>query len=82
MIKMYDVETGKITTTLEGHAMPIRSLVFSPDGKYLISGSDDCHAKVYEVKTGELLATLSGHGSSILNVAFSPKNNYFATRFV
>ncbi|KAH9422667.1 WD repeat-containing protein 61 [Dermatophagoides pteronyssinus] len=79
MIKLYDVETGKIMTTLEGHAMPIRSLAFSSDGKYLISGSDDCHVKVYEVKTGELLATLSGHGSAILNVAFSPDNKHFAS---
>lgn len=82
MIRLYDIETGAITTTLEGHAMPIRSIAFSDDCKYLITGSDDYHVKIYEVKTGELMSTLSGHGSWVLSVAFSPDNNHFASRFV
>lgn len=73
------METGKITNTLEGHAMPIRSIAFSKDGKYLITGSDDCHVKIYEVNSGELVGTLSGHGSWVVSVAFSPDNNFFAS---
>lgn len=79
MIKLFDIETGKIVTTLEGHAMPIRSLTFSPDCRHLITASDDCHVKIYDVPTGELISTLSGHGSWVLNVAFSPDNRHFAS---
>lgn len=82
MIRLYDIETGAITTTLEGHAMPIRSIAFSDDGKFLITGSDDCHVKIYEVQTGDLIGTLSGHGSWVLSVAFSPDNKNFASRYV
>lgn len=80
MIKLFDVETGKLVNTLEGHAMPIRSLAYSPDSKYLVTGSDDCHLKIYDVQSGDLMSTLSGHGSWVLNVAFSPDNLHFASR--
>ncbi|XP_054162700.1 SKI8 subunit of superkiller complex protein-like [Oppia nitens] len=79
MIKLFDIETGKMVTTLEGHAMPIRSLTFSPDGRYLITASDDCHIKIYDVPTGELISTLSGHGSWVLSVDFSADNRHFAS---
>lgn len=32
-----------------GHAMPIRSLTFSPDSQLLITASDDSHIKMYDV---------------------------------
>jgi len=32
-----------------GHAMPIRSLTFSPDSQLLITASDDGHIKMYDV---------------------------------
>ena len=32
-----------------GHAMPIRSLTFSPDSQLLITASDDNHIKMYDV---------------------------------
>lgn len=62
--------------------MPIRSLAFSGDGKYLVTGSDDCHLKIYEVQSGELVGTLSGHGSWVVSVTFSPDNKHFASGFV
>lgn len=82
MIKIFDVETGKLTRTLEGHAMPIRSICFSHDSQYLITGSDDRHLKLYQVSNFDPIATLSGHGSWVLSVDFSPNNNHFASRFV
>jgi WD repeat-containing protein 61 len=83
MLKLFDIETGKLSRTLEGHAMSIRSIAFSPDSKYLITGSDDCHIRVYDLSkadSSEPIATLSGHGSWVLSVAFSPNNLNFASR--
>ena len=61
IINVFDAETSKLMHKLEGHAMPIRSLTFSPNSQRLLTASDDCHMKVYEVAHGNLVCTLSGH---------------------
>jgi WD40 repeat protein len=49
IINIFDMTTGKLMHTLEGHAMTIRSLCFSPDSQLLITASDDGHIKMYDV---------------------------------
>jgi WD repeat-containing protein 61 len=49
IISVFDVASGKLVHTLEGHAMPIRSLAFSPDSQLLLTASDDGHMKLYDV---------------------------------
>lgn len=49
IINIFDVAQGKLVGTLEGHAMPIRSLCFSPDSQLLLTASDDGHMKLYDV---------------------------------
>jgi WD40 repeat protein len=36
-IKLWDVVTGEVRLTLEGHTAPIGALAFTPDGNTLIS---------------------------------------------
>lgn len=49
IINIFDITTGKLLHMLEGHAMPIRSLTFSPDSKLLITALDDGYIKIYDV---------------------------------
>lgn len=49
-IGVFDAETGKIAATLKGHTGPIGALVFSPDGKSLLSVSMDGSARIWAVK--------------------------------
>jgi WD repeat-containing protein 61 len=65
IINIFDVASSKLVHTLEGnllnsrktlliifcpgHAMPIRSLCFSPDSQFLLTASDDGHMKLYDV---------------------------------
>jgi WD40 repeat protein len=50
----------------------LNSVVFSPDGQTVLSGSDDSTLILWEVATGEALHTFEWHESSVNSVAFSP----------
>ncbi|KAL4972605.1 hypothetical protein BDW66DRAFT_154582 [Aspergillus desertorum] len=60
-IKLWDPANGALKHTLEGHSGPVRSVVFSQDGRLLTSGSDDKTIKLWDPATdGQLLASGSG----------------------
>ncbi len=72
-IMLWNVTTGQVVHTLDGHTDFVSSVAFSSDGKTLVSGSGrkDRTIKLWEVATGEALKTLSGHTNSVFAVAFS-----------
>ena len=39
--------------TLKGHSDDVNSVAYSPDGKHVVSGSDDRTVKVWDVATGK-----------------------------
>nr|VFK63065.1 MAG: WD-40 repeat-containing protein [Candidatus Kentron sp. TUN] len=55
----------------KGHRNVVSSLAFSPDGKYLLSGSFDHTARLWEIQTGETLRVLAGHTDAIYAVGVS-----------
>jgi uncharacterized protein with WD repeat len=65
-------EEAKARTTLQGHTHAVTSVVFSPDGKTLASGSCDDTIKLWDVATAKNTATLHGHTDGVNSVAFSP----------
>ena len=54
------------------HDETVRSVAFSPDGWYALSGSDDRTLKLWEVETDRCVRTLEGHDGNVTSVAFSP----------
>lgn len=61
--------TGDVPTDLPANAT---SIVFSPDGEVLVSGSYDATIRLWDTATGEQLHTFEGHTYSITSVAVSP----------
>lgn len=55
------------------HTQPVTSVAFSPDGKRVITGSEDTTAKIWDASTGRELLTLRGHAGTVTSVAFSPQ---------
>ena len=66
------LNTGAVLRTFEGHAAPVSSVVFSPDGSRVLSGSWDMSIKLWDAATGTLVHTFQGHFGSVTSVAFSP----------
>lgn len=55
-IKLWNYETGELVDTLVGHTYYARSVAFSHDSRFLVSGGCDNSVKVWERTTNELNA--------------------------
>ncbi|MGV8058169.1 MAG: caspase family protein [Smithellaceae bacterium] len=55
-----DVSTGKSIASLAGHALTVYAGVFSPDGKYIITGSGDGTARIWNTASGRQIAQFIG----------------------
>lgn len=62
VLRQYDLN-GRLLREYRGHRSTIRTVAFSPDGAFLLSGSSDNTAKLWDTKTGAELATLMGLGT-------------------
>jgi WD40 repeat protein/uncharacterized caspase-like protein len=62
-----------------GHSQKSEGLAFSPDGRYVATGSVDHTIKLWEVATGRELRTLTGHTGTVKAVAFSPDGQTLAS---
>ena len=63
-----------------GHTRSVTGACFSPDGKYVLTTSNDLAAKLWEVSSGKLLHTMAGHDAlEIFAYSFSPDGKTFMT---
>jgi WD domain, G-beta repeat len=78
-VTIWESATGKALLSLEGHDNFIASVVFSPDGRRVATGSEDKTVKIWDSASGKVLLALKGHGGQVESVAFSPDGRFVAS---
>lgn len=77
-VVVWDFEKQEKVFDLPGHHDRINAVAFSPDGSWLVSGSDDSTVRVWNVLTGRL-AVARQFDAAVQSLAFSRDGQYLFT---
>jgi WD40 repeat protein len=78
-VEVWDLSTRSKVQVLPGHTNWVYCLAYSPDGKWLATGSWDRTVKLRDASSGEERLTIFGHEGFVLDLAFSPDGRSLAT---
>ncbi len=74
-----DTTTGNVTMSLQGHSGWVTSTSFSPDGRFLVTSSEDKTANVWDLTEGIIRFQLLGHTSAVNRSRFSADGSQVIT---
>ncbi len=77
--RLWDLSDSQVLPKIIRHESEILCATFSPDGKYLLTGSVDETAHVWLAASGDSVGDVSSHQGSVIHVAFHPGGAFFVT---
>ena len=78
-VSLTDLSTGKRLARLEGQTGIISCVVFSPDGRLLVTGGNDQMVHLWDGVTGKEIGPLSGHRGPVRLAVFMPDGKTLVT---
>ena len=70
-VKVWDVNTGVLKRKFEGHLGWVLDVDFSPDGRQIVSASNDHTIRLWDFESGKLIKIIEGHTDDVNSVCFS-----------
>lgn len=77
--RIWDAKTGRPLTPIMAHRYPIRTVAFSPDGRWVVTASNDRRAQIWNSKTGLPAGSPMLHRDGLTDAVFSPDGRRVAT---
>lgn len=77
VVRVWENETGNCTLSLTGNREPVYTVSYSPDAKFIATGSSDKSVNIWSTQTGSILHTYHGSGP-IFQVQWSPRGDKLA----
>jgi WD40 repeat protein len=78
-VRIWDSRTGNVLGDLKGHSDAIRGLVLTPDGRTIVTASNDTTVRIWDAQPSLELVRLKGHTKRLWGVAISPDGRHVVT---
>ena len=78
VVRIWDVATGVALGVLAGHSQRVADVSFSPDGRSLVSASDDGSARIWDAESAAQTASLEESGDAVSKALFHPGGKHIA----
>ena len=63
---------AQLLSMISGHDKTVTTVAYSPDGRWVASGSWDQSVRIWDAATFEPAAALAGHEGAITSIVYSP----------
>ena len=66
-----DCVTGNCVRLMTGHKSSVSTVIFSHDGRFLVTGGCDNHVLIWDIAHGHLLGDFAHHTGMVTSLSFS-----------
>ncbi|RQH56545.1 hypothetical protein D5R40_01510 [Okeania hirsuta] len=77
-LNLWEIASKQVVKSFLGHTDYIQSVVFSSDGKFMVSGSDDGTVRLWDIASETEINILESRVNCISNVAFSNDGQFLS----